>query len=740
MYIRRRLISLVGLSLLPVLIFSTVMTAIFWRQQRLAFEQQFLERVRAMTLALDRTLEGSTTLLQALASSPELDRGDFRAFYERAQRVASAEPHWATVALIDPATGREILNLRHPVGEPSNASVASLEAFQRTLATRAPAVSGLVQSPPLHALSTAVFVPVIREATIRYVLYAAIDQDVWLRFLSSYPVATGATMTLVDLDGTVIARTLNNDRWVGRRLTPSQLESSRRIAEGADHSVGLEGQSFYGAHSRSRIAGWTVGTGVPTRSVEAALWWSTFGVIVGAGLSMVLAVVLAVSFGAGITQPVTRLVARVRALATDQRPPTLPRTGIRELDEVAQAFDETGRLLEEQDRERAELLRRERAARAEAEAARIEAEAGNHAKDEFLAMLGHELRNPLGAIGTAVHVLEFPGAAADHRAGAQGVIKRQVAHLTRLVNDLLEASRIATGKIVLDCGPMNLEPIVRRCLATIEAGGRTQSYRVDLDLQPAWANADDTRIEQVVTNLLTNAFKYTPSGGRVAISLRTEGDDVVFRVSDSGVGIAPEMLRRVFDLFVQGDRTLERSQGGLGIGLTLARRIVELHGGTVTAESAGTGQGSTFTVRLPRVSPLIAAQPKIPVLSRERPRRILVIEDNADAREMLCEALQSAGHDVHQAVDGPGGVEAAGRLAPDVVLIDIGLPGLDGYAAARCIRQAAGLRPLLIAVTGYGRPEDRERALQAGFDLHLTKPVDPFQLLQLIYDGAAASA
>jgi CheY-like chemotaxis protein len=247
-------------------------------------------------------------------------------------------------------------------------------------------------------------------------------------------------------------------------------------------------------------------------------------------------------------------------------------------------------------------------------------------------------------------------------------------------------------------------------------------------------------MEQVVTNLLTNAFKYTPAGGRVGISLRPEGDSVVFRVSDTGVGIAPEMLRRVFDLFVQGERTLERSQGGLGIGLTLARRIVELHGGTVTAESGGIGCGSTFTVRLPRVAPLSAPDLVQPAVSRERPRRILVVEDNADAREMLCDALQTAGHDVYQAADGPSAVEAAVRIIPDVALVDIGLPELDGYATARRMRLHLGPKPLLIALTGYGRPEDRDRAMQAGFDLHLTKPVDPLYLLQLIYDAAPAAA
>jgi CheY-like chemotaxis protein len=311
-----------------------------------------------------------------------------------------------------------------------------------------------------------------------------------------------------------------------------------------------------------------------------------------------------------------------------------------------------------------------------------------------------------------------------------------VAQLTRLVNDLLEASRVATGKIVLNCEPVDVAAIVKRCLSILDVTG----HHLEAELQSAWVDADETRMEQVVTNLLTNALKYTPPAGRVAVSLRTEGEEIVLRVSDTGVGIAPDMLRRVFDLFVQGERSLDRSQGGLGIGLTLARRIVELHGGTITAESAGTGRGSTFTVRLPPVPARASPEPEAPVVSRERPRRILIVEDHVDAREMLCEALQTAGHDVHQAIDGPSGVETAERIVPDVALIDIGLPGLDGYATAARIRGVVGRRPLLIALTGYGRPEDRDRAVQAGFDVHLTKPVDPFYLLQLIHDCASTPA
>jgi PAS domain S-box-containing protein len=363
------------------------------------------------------------------------------------------------------------------------------------------------------------------------------------------------------------------------------------------------------------------------------------------------------------------------------------------------------------------------------EAARAEAEAANRAKDEFLAMLGHELRNPVGAITSAAHVLALSG---DSAAGlrAREIIDRQVQHLGRLVDDLLDVSRVMTGKVVLRTTPLDLEDTVRRCITSF-GGSRGAQHTLTLEARTVWVSADPTRIEQVVSNLLSNAMKYTPAGGAITVSVRPEGGHAVLVVRDTGVGIRPELLPRVFDLFVQGDRSLERASGGMGIGLTLVRHLVALHGGTVEAASAGVGRGSTFTVRLPAIAtPAVIGVPAAP----ERavvPRRVLVVEDNDDAREMLATLLELIGHEVHTARDGDAGVELAVRIKPDLALIDIGLPGIDGYEVARRIRkQIREIR--LIALTGYGQPEDRLRALGAGFDVHMVKPVDGTELQRLI--------
>jgi signal transduction histidine kinase/ActR/RegA family two-component response regulator len=384
--------------------------------------------------------------------------------------------------------------------------------------------------------------------------------------------------------------------------------------------------------------------------------------------------------------------------------------------------------------QKARLLAGEHAARAEAEAA-------SRGKDELLAMLGHELRNPLAAIATAAHILDAGGASEESRRRAREIIARQNAHLARLVDDLLDVSRVTSGKIVLERRPLELAEAVRRSIGTLAAGGRTEQHHIGLDLNPVWADVDETRLEQVVTNLVGNAVRFTPAGGTIDVSLRATAGEAVLRVRDCGVGIAPEMLPRVFDVFVQGARRPDGGPGGLGLGLTLVRRIVELHGGSVMAASEGPGHGSTFTVRLPALAgpPALRGQPTPGRAERPR-RRVVVVEDNADAREMLRFALQLAGHEIHEAHDGPTGLAAIERVRPDVALVDIGLPDFDGYELARKTRVIVGRALRLVALTGYGQPDDRRQALEAGFDVHLVKPVHPDALLDALEPAPTSAA
>ncbi|HSF12667.1 MAG TPA: ATP-binding protein, partial [Erythrobacter sp.] len=374
------------------------------------------------------------------------------------------------------------------------------------------------------------------------------------------------------------------------------------------------------------------------------------------------------------------------------------------------------------EQERSLLLSREHAARAEAEAA-------SHAKDEFIAMLSHELRNPLAAIASAGQVLQSQAADGAFAARAIDIVNRQAAHLGRLIEDLLDVARVTSGKIVLAREPIDMAGAVQRCLAVLHSGGRLADHRVTVDCTPAWVSADPARLNQVIDNLLLNAIKYTPTDGQIDVHTAQHGDEAVLRVSDNGIGIAADLLPRIFDLFVQGPRSLDRPQGGLGVGLTLTDRLVRAHGGALEVSSEGLGKGATFTVRLPLAKPA-TVRPSSPAQSGPA-RRILIIEDDADGREALRMHLVLAGHDVYEAANGQEGLQAAARLKPEIVLLDIGLPGVDGYQVAQQLKAAQG-SPRVIAVTGYGQPEDRVRASEAGIDQHLVKPVDAAELARLL--------
>jgi signal transduction histidine kinase/CheY-like chemotaxis protein len=365
------------------------------------------------------------------------------------------------------------------------------------------------------------------------------------------------------------------------------------------------------------------------------------------------------------------------------------------------------------------------------------------ARDQFLAMLGHELRNPLSAIALA-NSLD-----SDPRVGQrQDVIGRQVHHLMRLVDDLLDVSRVTSGKVQLKRELVDLCHVVESSLASTRPMIAAQQLELAVSLPPATliVDGDPVRLEQAVVNLLSNAAKYTQAHGRIALEVKRTDGHAVVEVRDDGVGIAPEMLDRVFDLFMQADGSLDRAQGGLGIGLTLVRNLIEMHGGTVRAKSDGLGKGSAFELRLPLAAAKAGATtrsstpPAADGGKNKRPRafRMLLIEDNADSRELLALLLERLGHRVFTADDGVRGLAEALQQRPQVLLVDIGLPGMDGYAVARRVRAELGRSVYLIALTGYGQPEDRKRALDAGFDAHFTKPVDMKAIEKLLHSPELA--
>ena len=385
-----------------------------------------------------------------------------------------------------------------------------------------------------------------------------------------------------------------------------------------------------------------------------------------------------------------------------------------------------------------EALHREIAERARVERQLKEADRN---KDEFLAMLAHELRNPLAPIRNAVQIMRRKPFEDPQLAWSRDVIERQLTQLARLVDDLLDVSRITRGKINVTLEPLELASVVSRAVETVQplVSERRHELVVDMPAGPQWVEADLARLTQALGNILGNAAKYTDPGGRITVTAREDGPSVRIAVRDTGVGIPPEQLSRVFDLFTQVERTTDRTAGGLGIGLALVRKLIEMHGGTVSATSEGSGRGSEFVITLPRLleagvteqAPQTQVTVQLPQSARTR--QLLIVDDNRDALESLAALMSMAGHRVEIAEDGEQALERAAACRPDVVLLDLGLPKVDGYEVARRIRAASwGESMVLVALTGWGQEEDRRRTREAGFDSHMVKPLNLEALTQFL--------
>jgi PAS domain S-box-containing protein len=358
-------------------------------------------------------------------------------------------------------------------------------------------------------------------------------------------------------------------------------------------------------------------------------------------------------------------------------------------------------------------------------------------KDEFLAVLAHELRNPLAPVFYALRLLDEKPLEDPQRWYLRRIVDRQMRRLARLIDDLLDISRIRTGKVELRKERIELSGAVSHAVDIVRplCEDRGITLTVDLPTEPVWLEADATRLEQVLSNLLSNAVKFTQDKGSISVTAEREAREIVLRVKDTGVGIAPDLLPRIFDLFIQGDRSLDRARDGLGIGLTLSQKLVELHGGTIEAHSAGVGTGSEFIIRLPILleTKRPDAEPARIAGSAAQSLRILVVDDSEDTADTMGTLLEMAGHAIQIAHSGPAALEAAATFQPDVVLLDIGLPGLDGYQVAERLRADPTMEGVtLIAASGYGQEEDRRRSMEAGIDRHLVKPVDLKELQDLL--------
>lgn len=725
------LLFVVLVALVPMIVFSVGVTIALWNYQRSEVNRSLQETARALAIAVDRELASFATTLEALAASREISDGMLHEFYEECQRVLPTQPGWRTILLLRP-TGEHVLNLMIPFGDPLP-SVGDREHLRRVAQTRQPALSDLFIGNISKLPTIDVAVPVIRDGRIVYILAVGLTPAAFDDILQAQNVRADGIAAIFDAEDRFVARSRESDQYIGQRPIEPLLELMRSAPEGVARLPAYDSPTVYSAWSRLPSSRWTVTVGIPAAPIESALARGLV-VLVASGLGLLLlGAALATMLGRRVASSIGEASRAAVELARGRPLPSVS-SNVAEVAELTAALEEAAALLRREsaqrhsaEEERARLLASEQVARARAEAA-------NRAKDEFLAMLGHELRNPLAAISNAVQVLDVIGKQEGGSIRARDVIARQTRHLARLMDDLLDVGRGITGKITLERKPMDLAAAATHVVSTLGVAGKTAQHELVLETEPVLIMGDTTRIEQIIGNLITNALKYTPQGGHVRVTVGREQDRAVLRVEDSGIGISAELLPQVFDLFVQGKCSLERAQGGLGIGLTLVRRLVELHGGTVEVASPGPGQGSTFTVQLPVLPAEVGAQvPGSRAAAGPLPCRILLVEDNADARAMLRQRLEVAGHEVHEVADGEAAVAAAVRLRPDLALVDIGLPRLDGYQVARKIRAASdGWAISLVALTGYGLPEDRERALEAGFDEHLVKPVDALALARVL--------
>ncbi len=735
MKLRTRLALLAAVALIPMVIFSGIALDKLLDSHREEALRGMRETARATSLIVDRELKSAQSALRVLATSGHLANGNWKEFYAQA-KVANV-PGGAWVVLYR-ENGEQIINTRVPFGEKLPVRPVPGE-IARILSKKEPHVSNIVWGPRAKLYVIFVDLPVYLPDGKQYVLSQAFAADYFNIAFAGRGIPPTWVTSIFDREGVTIARSRETVALVGKPVKQDVMEVIRTGNDGELRHITRDGYDVYDVFTHSELSGWALGIGAPVDELNAAIWRAVY-ITLGGLLAALLLAVAAVAFvGRGLLKSIADASHAATALWKREDIPPLRSSGTQEIDHLHAAIREAAIVLstEEQARtlaesEREQLLLREKAAREQAER-------DSKAKDEFLAMLGHELRNPLSAITSAITLLEMDGVDASVVDRAKSVMRRQTDHLSSIVNDLLDLSRVMSGKIHLNKHALDLSDVVKNCVETFRTAGRFDQKNVSVEMEAALIHGDATRIEQIVANLIDNAIKYTPEGGRIAVEVQVIADEALLAVRDTGMGISKELLPSVFDVFVQGENTLERAKGGMGIGLSLVKRLVELHGGRIAAHSEGNGKGSEFTVRFPLLEGGKAKTLVDASQGSERKCSILLVEDQDDGRELMAMLLQSYGHHVLQAANGIQALQLAAEYQPEIAILDIGLPGMDGYELAGRLRNDPRTdRIRLVALTGYGLKEDRKRALDAGFDLHLAKPLKYEELKRFLNEGVTA--
>jgi signal transduction histidine kinase/ActR/RegA family two-component response regulator len=738
------LLALTVCAVVPLVCFAVYLTVGLTGTEQAAVERGLVETANALVSGVERELMSTATTLEALATSAALDRPDLEAFRSRSLRVlASQKRHgWLTIHLAA-SDGTPLMNALYARGaglpKPDAVSV------RETVVAGRPTVSNLVAIPEgTHVY--AVRVPVVRDGTVKYVLTAAVSAEAQREALLSQSGVADRIAVLFDRQNTIVYRTVNAATLIGTPVTPRLAREADARSAGAIDDVNREGTPVRTVFQRSAMSGWTVAVGVPHAVLYAAQHRtlreiSTVGVIF-LGSSAAMAIV----FARSIRRAVAALVTGAERLGGANDRPVASETSITELRRLGAALTEAARLIRERDASLQHQLEELRLARQAAEGA-------NRAKDEFLAVLSHELRTPLNAVYGWARMLRGGHVTGEATHRALDAIIRNADAQVQLIDDLLDISRVIAGKVRLDVQAIDLKSVVEHAIDAVQPAADAKQIRLQplLDPRAGRITGDPARLQQVVWNLLINAVKFTDRGGRVQVHLLRASSHVEVVVSDTGRGISSELLPLIFDRFRQADSSSSRPVGGLGLGLALVKHLVELHGGTVLAQSAGEGKGATFVVRLPVAvadlhdGPLPRTHPSPPALERATTGvrldglRVLVVDDDRDALDLATAILATAGATVRTSRAAREGLALVQQWRPDVLVSDIEMPEEDGYTFIRKVRALDadhGGRTPAVALTAYGRTQDRTLSLTAGYNMHVPKPVDPGELTAIVANVA----
>jgi signal transduction histidine kinase/ActR/RegA family two-component response regulator len=725
--------------------FAVYLALALSRTQQDAIERGLADTVRALATAVESQLRDGTTTLGALAASESLERADYGAFFRESQRVLESQKlhGWLRIHLATP-DATPLMNTSGPGGAPL--PLIDTASVMHAAASRAAVVSDLFTGTEPGEPMFAIRVPVVRNGTVTHVLSAALAARSMAAALSSHAHVPDRIAVLYDRRGIIVFRTINADRLIGTSVTSRLAKESAAHDFGVIEDVNREGTPVRTVFQRAQPSGWGVAVGIPQRALYAEQRRFTRQVATVGVTFFAVSTAVALAFAQRIRRSVVELVSAADTLSVSKEPGVPADTPIAELARLGESLARAGQLIRDRDASLERQL-------AELREAREAAEAGNRAKDEFLALLSHELRTPLNAVYGWARMLQSGQLRPETSEQALAAIERNAHAQVQLIDDLLDVSRVITGKMRLDVRPVDLRAVVEEALTAVRPAAESKGIRLlsMLDPRAGPATGDATRLQQIVWNLVMNAVKFTPKGGRIQVYLQRINSHVEIVVSDSGSGIAPDVLPFIFERFRQADSSSTRAHGGLGLGLALVKHLVELHGGTVVAQSEGDGKGATFVVTLPQtIASVPESAPRISLTARGTDHglpavrldgiRVLVVDDDAESLDLAVAILTAAGAAVRTSRAAPEALATVKEWRPNVLVSDIEMPDEDGYTLIRNVRaldpERGGATPA-VALTAYGRMEDRVLSLTAGYNMHVPKPVDPGELTTIVASLAA---